>query len=194
MVCQHMQLQLSLASESPRRRELLDQIGIRYRLLKVAVDESAGADEPPLNFVERLARAKARAGHAAQGDLPVLGADTCVVADNHILGKPESAEHAVELLQQLSGRGHQVYTAVAVSHSSCISCCSVSTVWMRHLEAAECRRYAAAGESLDKAGGYAIQGLAASFIERIEGSYSGIMGLPLFETTRLLRLAGIRVL
>ena len=95
-------LQLSLASASPRRRELLDQIGIHYRLLKVSVDESLGADESPLNFVERLARAKARAGHAAQSDLPVLGADTCVVADQHILGKPTSAEHAVELLQQLS--------------------------------------------------------------------------------------------
>jgi len=189
-----MQLQLSLASESPRRRELLDQIGIRYRLLKVAVDESAGSDEPPLNFVERLARAKARTGYAAQADLPVLGADTCVVTDNQILGKPESVEHAVELLQQLSGRAHQVYTAVAVSYPCCISCCSISTVWFRHLGVDECRRYAATGESLDKAGGYAVQGLAASFIERIDGSYSGIMGLPLFETTQLLKLAGIRVL
>ena len=186
--------QLSLASASPRRRELLDQIGIRYRLLKVSVDEAAGNNEPPLNFVERLARAKARAGHGAQGELPVLGADTCVVADNHILGKPESPEHAVELLQQLSGRAHQVYTAVAVSNQRCLSCISVSTVWFRSLSLAECRHYVAAGESLDKAGGYAVQGLAASFIERIDGSYSGIMGLPLFETTRLLKLAGIRVL
>ncbi len=187
-------LQLSLASGSPRRRELLDQIGVRYRLLKVSVDEAAGVDESPLGFVERLARAKAQAEHRIQDDLPVLGADTCVVVGKRILGKPESAEHAVEMLQELSGRAHQVYTAVAVSHSRCLSCCSISSVWFRNLEASECRRYVATGEPLDKAGGYAVQGLAAGFIERIEGSYSGIMGLPLFETTRLLKLAGIQVL
>ncbi len=187
------QLQLSLASRSPRRRELLDQIGIRYRLVEVSVDETAHKDEPPVNFVERLARAKADAGHAAHGDLPALGADTCVVADSLILGKPESEQHAIEMLQCLSNRNHQVYTAVAISHRSCISCVSVSSVWFRKLDLKECQRYVATGESLDKAGGYAVQGLAASFIERIDGSYSGIMGLPVFETAQLLKLVDIHI-
>lgn len=186
--------QLYLASASPRRRELLEQIGIGYRLLPVQVDETAQNEEQPLNFVERLARAKARSGRGIHADLPVLGADTCVVADNRILGKPESTEHALEMLQRLSGRSHQVYSAVAISQQHCLSCVNASTVWFRRLDPEECRRYVAAGESLDKAGGYAIQGLAASFVEHIEGSFSGIMGLPLFETSRLLKLVGIRVL
>ncbi len=188
------QLQLSLASRSPRRRELLDQIGIHYRLVEVSVDEAAHKDEPPVNFVERLARAKAEAGNTTHCDLPVLGADTCVVADSLILGKPESDQHAIEMLQRLSNRSHQVYTAVAISHRSCISCVSVSSVWFRKLDLKECQRYVATGESLDKAGGYAVQGLAASFIERIDGSYSGIMGLPVFETTQLLKLVDIHIL
>ncbi len=183
--------QISLASASPRRRELLDQIGIRYRLLKISVDESALGDELPLHYVERLARAKAEAGYLGQAELPVLGADTCVVIDNKILGKPESAEHAIEQLQQLSGRIHQVYTAVAIRDQHCISCVQVSNVSFHNLTLQQCQRYVAAGESLDKAGSYAVQGLAASFIEHIDGSFSGIMGLPLFETTRLLKLAGI---
>ena len=185
--------QISLASGSPRRRELLDQIGIQYRLLKISVDESAVDDELPLHYVERLARAKADEGYLSQSDLPVLGADTCVVIDNEILGKPETADHALQQLQQLSGRTHQVYTAVAVRDQRCISCVQISNVKFHTLNLQQCQRYVAAGESLDKAGSYAVQGLAASFIEHIDGSFSGIMGLPLFETTRLLGLAGIRV-
>jgi len=186
--------QISLASASPRRRELLDQLGIRYRLLKISVDESALDDELPLHYVERLARAKADVGYLSQPDLPVLGADTCVVINNKILGKPQSVEHAVEQIQLLSGRIHQVYTAVAIRNQRCVSCVQISNVKFRHLTLEQSQRYVAAGESLDKAGSYAVQGLAASFIEHIDGSFSGIMGLPLFETTRLLKLSNIAVL
>ena len=182
-----------LASGSPRRRELLAQIGVRYRTLGISVDESPRVAEPAAGYVERLAVTKAEAGWlAAQGQAPVLGADTTVVLDGAILGKPVDATDAARMLGMLSGRGHEVLTAVALCDASGTRVrTSRSEVWLRAVDADECRAYAATGEPLDKAGGYAIQGFGAVFIERLRGSYSGVMGLPVFETAELLREAGL---
>jgi septum formation protein len=196
-----------LASRSPRRRELLRQIGVTFELLTlrersgrpVDVDETPHAGEPPETYVLRVAGDKARAGDGVAtarraAPRPVLAADTTVVCDGDILGKPGDAAEAERMLARLAGRSHQVMTAVAVALGGEMqSRVSVSRVWFRALDAAEIRRYVAGGESADKAGAYAVQGLAASFITRIEGSYSGIMGLPLAETADLLRRHGISI-
>ncbi len=179
-----------LASASPRRRELLAQLGVRYALVAAGVDESRREGESPEMYVLRLAREKAQAGFLALGDRPprpVLGADTVVVDGDAVLGKPRDPEHAVAMLTRLGGRTHNVLTAVAlVDGEREASRLSVSHVTFRPIDEAEARRYWATGEPADKAGGYAIQGRAAAFIERLEGSYSGVMGLPLFETAQLL--------
>lgn len=188
---------LYLASQSPRRRELLDQIGVRYQVLPVDVEEQAWPGEVAADYVCRVARDKARAGWqslAAARRRPVLGADTAVVVDDHILGKPRDREQAIAMLQQLSGRSHAVLTAVALVDTAERIRLSSSRVTFRTVSAAECAAYWDTGEPADKAGGYAIQGIAAVFIERIEGSYSGVMGLPLFETAGLLKESGITVL
>lgn len=180
---------LYLASASPRRRELLDQIAVRYRTLAVNVDESRRAGEPPELYVLRLALDKARAGRArlAPDDYrPVLGADTAVVIDGDILGKPRDRDHALAMLARLSGTTHHVYTGVALAGQVEDSRLSVSTVRFRPLTLAECAAYWQTGEPADKAGAYAIQGRGAVFIARLEGSYSGVMGLPLYETAELL--------
>ncbi|MFT3928722.1 MAG: Maf family protein [Spongiibacteraceae bacterium] len=181
-----------LASQSPRRRELLDQIGVAHRVLKVDLDESRRASEPADSYVQRLAREKAAAGWQYLLDhqlerAPVLGADTAVVIDGDILGKPVDAADAMRILQRLSGRSHEVMTGVAV-HSAANTqiAMSCTRVWFRALERDEIENYWLSGEPRDKAGAYGIQGLAAKFIERIEGSYSGVVGLPLFETSELL--------
>ena len=190
-----------LASRSPRRRELLKQVGIAFDLLLTRTDLRRGVDvdetplpgEAPVAYVTRIVVAKAEAGsrHVLMRKLrpnPVLAADTTVVLDDEIVGKPDNPEHAHELLQRLSGRTHQVLTAVAVARGERVeTALSTSTVEFRELEAAEIRRYVATGEPLDKAGAYAIQGRAAVFVRAIAGSYSGIMGLPLYETAELLR-------
>lgn len=187
-----------LASQSPRRRELLAQIGIAHRVLSVDIDESPRAGETPADYVQRLAREKAAAGwqQVVEQKLeraPVLGADTAVVIDGDILGKPTAAEDAVAMLQRLSGRSHEVITGVAVcsargAHASETKVTMSRTqVWFRALDCAEIETYWASGEPCDKAGAYGIQGLAAKFIERIEGSYSGVVGLPLFETAQILK-------
>lgn len=188
-----------LASQSPRRRELLTQIGVGYSVLTVDVDESRHPGEPAPEYVRRLALAKAAAGWAGLGaaglpPLPVLGADTIVVVDADVLGKPADAGAARAMLERLSGRSHQVLTGVAL-HGGAGAQVSVSSteVWFRRLDAAEIDRYWASGEPRDKAGAYAIQGLAAVFVERIAGSYSGVVGLPLFETAALLRSGGVAV-
>lgn len=189
---------LYLASQSPRRRELLAQIGIEHTVLAVDVDESRLPDEDPDAYVERLARAKAAAGwQACRRDglpaLPVLGADTVVVLDGAVLGKPASAEEGRAMLRRLSGECHEVLTGVSLcGERGQISCVSATQVWFRPLTDAEIDAYWATGEPADKAGAYGIQGRAARFIERIEGSYSGVVGLPLYETDALLRryLAG----
>ncbi|WP_067561353.1 Maf family protein [Halofilum ochraceum] len=183
---------LLLASRSPRRRELLDQVGLTYSVLDPDVDETPESGESPQALVERLARAKARAGRTAAGGLPVLAADTAVVADGVALGKPADAAHALAMLERLSGRSHEVVSGIAVDADGAIASRVVeSIVTLRPTTAAERRAYWASGEPDGKAGGYAIQGLGAVFVERLEGSYSNVVGLPLFETLALLRDHGV---
>jgi septum formation protein len=184
-----------LASGSPRRRELLMQIGVPFQVLGTSVEESVRPGEPPADYVTRLALAKAAAGEQASLLLPqpVLAADTTVVLDDRILGKPVDRADGERMLLALSGRTHQVLTAVAVAGGSrgCESRLSRSEVTFRVISAAEARAYWDTGEPGDKAGGYAIQGRAAVFIAALRGSYSGVMGLPLFETAELLAAAGV---
>jgi len=185
-----------LASQSPRRRELLAQLGVRFETLDPRFDETPRAGESPEALVVRLAAAKAEAGCAALADAAavVIGADTEVVLDGEALGKPRDAEHACAILEQLSGRCHAVLSAVALARAGTTEVrVSESRVCFRALSSDECRTYARSGEPLDKAGGYAIQGRAAAFVSSIEGSYTGVVGLPLFETAELLSEAGIRL-
>ncbi|WP_456379834.1 Maf family protein [Thiolapillus sp.] len=176
-----------LASQSPRRRELLAQIGVAHEVIAAEVDETPLAGEPALEYVRRITLAKAQAGCKLAPAMPVLAADTCVVAEGAILGKPEDEEHAVQMLQLLSATTHQVYTGVALLHDGHEHYqLNSSQVRFRVISEAEARRYWATGEPADKAGGYAVQGRGALFIEHISGSYSGIMGLPLYETGQLL--------
>ncbi len=184
-----------LASASPRRRELLRQIGVAYRRLAVAVDETPQPGETPHDYVARLALTKARVGCKALGrrkPAPVLGADTAVVVDGVILGKPRDRDEGLAMLALLSGREHQVLSAVALAIPTRDAVeVQASRVRFRKLEPAERAAYWDSGEPLDKAGGYAIQGRAAAFVTELRGSYSGVMGLPLFETVELLRAFGI---
>ena len=186
---------LYLASASPRRRELLEQIGVAYSLLAVTVDEEPHRGESPEIYVLRLALEKARAGYARVADRDagwVLGADTSVVVDHDILGKPRDKGEAIGMLRRLSGVTHHVYTGVAlVGRDGEGTRLSVSAVSFRSLSPQECEDYWRSGEPADKAGGYAIQGRGAMFISRLEGSYSGVMGLPLFETAELMREFGL---
>jgi len=184
---------LYLASSSPRRRELLEQIGVHYKIRPVDVSERVNPGEAPEEYVLRLALAKARAGRAALAvPAPVLGADTAVAVDDAILGKPRDRDDALAMLARLSGREHRVLSGVAlVEGEREESRLSVTRVRFRVLAPGEAAAYWASGEPADKAGAYAIQGLAAVFVERIEGSYSGVMGLPLFETAELLERFGV---
>jgi septum formation protein len=181
---------LYLASGSPRRRELLTQIGVPFLSQIVPIDENPLPDELPVAYVERLARAKAQAGLAALSqplDAVVLGADTAVVLDGRILGKPADAAEAQATLTALSGRSHQVLTAVALASPTRVAVRVVSSqVSFRPLRAEEIAAYWASGEPQDKAGSYAIQGLAAVFVSQLQGSYSAVVGLPLCETAELL--------
>jgi len=185
-----------LASASPRRSALLTQIGVSHSVRPVDLDETRRAGEHPRNYVQRLAREKASALWQSLPDperVPVLAADTTVAVQEEILGKPRDEQDAVRMLSLLSGRTHQVYTGVALlSRGGVRDAVNVSEVQFRDLTAEEARAYWETGEPSDKAGAYAVQGLAAAFIERIEGSFSGIMGLPLFETAQLLRDIGWR--
>lgn len=189
-----------LASRSPRRRELLAQIGVRFHLLLFRsrageppdVDETPLEGEAPDRYVERLARAKAEAGwrRMLQRNLPqspVLAADTTVALEGRIYGTPANREDAVQMLEHLSGRTHEVLTAVALKHDDWLqSALSRSEVRFKSLTAREIEQYVATGEADDKAGAYAIQGRAARYIIELRGSYSGVMGLPLYETAQLL--------
>ena len=182
---------LRLASASPRRRELLASIGVAVEIAPADIDESRREGESPEDFVSRLAREKAKAGHVGSS-LPTLGADTVVVCDGAIFGKPNDEAHAREMLAALSGRTHRVLSSVAVIGAHGMRDCLVATrVSMRRIDEAEMAAYWATGEPADKAGGYAIQGHAAIFVERLEGSYSAVVGLPLYETAGLLRAQGI---
>jgi len=187
-----------LASGSPRRRTLLEQIGVGYEPLMVSVEETPLPDEAPLDYVARLALAKAEAGAATLprwAIRPVLGADTAVVVDDTILGKPRDQQEGLAMLTALSGRVHRVSSAVALVMGNRQALrVQESRVRWRELSLEEIAAYWNTGEPLDKAGGYGIQGRAAAFIVELHGSYSGVMGLPLFETAELLRDFGIPIL
>jgi len=192
-----------LASASPRRAELLQQIGVSFERCVSNVDEQRGLGETPHGYVCRLAIDKATAAKKLLIDAqcPVLGADTIVVIDGDILGKPLDTAQAGKMVARLSNNWHEVLTAVAVIGEgvdtgtvSVELLCSVTRVHMRSLSSDEIAQYGCQELVLDKAGGYAVQGIAASFIDRIEGSYSGVMGLPLYETSELLKRFGINVL
>ncbi len=190
---------LILASASPRRTQLLQQIGVEHRVVPADIDERRLAHESVEDCVVRLCRAKAaevwrrlQPGATTSTVSAVLAADTVVTIDDHLLGKPCDREEALSMLRRLSGRTHRVLSAVALMNSGGIrQALSISEVQFRALTDDECAAYWESGEPRDKAGGYAIQGRAALFIERLSGSYSGVMGLPLYETGRLLADAGL---
>jgi septum formation protein len=185
-----------LASASPRRRELLGQIGVEFEVRVPEADESLRPGEAPDVYVRRVAEAKAeavwRSFGTADGPAPVVAADTAVVLGPRVLGKPEGSDDALEMLEALSGCTHRVFTGVAVRHrDGAESLVSVSEVRFRATTAAERRAYCATGEPFDKAGGYGIQGFGAVFVEHLSGSYSAVMGLPLCETALLLGRVGV---
>ena len=200
-----LQQRVHLASRSPRRRELLAQIGVAFDTIAfrsapredAAVDETPLPAEDPRHYVERLARSKALHGGELVGRRrllaqPVLAADTTLALAGELIGKPADADDACRILQRLSGRSHRVLTAVAIAFDGRIELAlSDSEVRFRALDDGEIRRYVASGEPLDKAGAYGIQGRAAMFVEYLAGSYSGVMGLPLCETARLLKRCGV---
>lgn len=185
---------LHLASSSPRRREILTALRLEFTMQAVALDEYRLDGESPRAMVSRLATAKAAAANAGEGQ-SVLGADTAVVLDDRVLGKPRDAGDAVEMLMALSGRQHTVLTGVALRTAEASDLVVSSTdVVFREIDRDEAHRYWQSGEPCDKAGAYGIQGLGGVFVEAITGSYSGVVGLPVFETVGLLRRAGIDVL
>jgi septum formation protein len=180
-----------LASQSPRRRELLTLVGIEHEVRPADVDESALPGELPAPHAERLARAKAEALARQHADALVIAADTIVVIDGDILGKPRDAAHAEAMLQRLSGREHAVYTALAVASGGQLRSSVVQvTVEFRTLSREEIAAYVATGEPMDKAGAYGIQGYGATIVERIDGDYFAVMGLPLASVVRLARELG----
>lgn len=207
-----------LASSSPRRKELLAQLGVQFAVVHPQVDESRRAGEPAEHYVARLALDKARTGLRTVLDdtsvtpKPVIGADTCIVIDDELIGKPNDKQHFLNIMERLSGNSHQVYTAVAMAgypvampvptsvppgvdgslRERCLVSCTA--VEFREIFMQERDWYWRSGEPQDKAGGYAIQGLAAAFVKRIQGSYSAVVGLPLFETAQLLTEFGLNPL
>jgi len=185
---------LILASASPRRRELLRQVGVAFRVVVAEVDESVLPGEEPAAYVVRVAGDKAREVRAREpAPLPILGADTAVVLDDCILGKPGSRAEAAAMLRRLSGRTHEVYSAAVLvtPAGAALDCLNVTRVTFAALEPGWIESYVASGDPLDKAGAYGVQGMAAEKISRIEGSFSGVMGLPLYETCQLLRQAEV---
>ncbi len=187
--------EIILASASPRRRELLAQIGVHCLVYPVPVDETPLPQERPEHYVRRVAAEKsARARQCCSEQLPVLGADTSVVLHGQILGKPENRQHALSMLNSLSGQRHHVYSAVSLRVRQCHHMAlNITEVRFRELSEAQILRYWETGEPADKAGAYAIQGLGGVFVQNIQGSYSGVVGLPLYETADLLTKAGIDI-
>jgi len=182
-------MKINLASTSPRRAQLLEQIGIDFELVNIEINETWDRHEPTKVHVKRMALEKARAAKAIiQNNFPVLAADTCVVLDNVILDQPETKADAIQMLGELSGRTHHVYTAVALITETEHVCLNISHVSFRPLTETDIQQYCSTEEPIGKAGAYAIQGKAAAFIERLEGSYSGVMGLPLYEVAEMLKL------
>ncbi|MCB1856656.1 MAG: septum formation inhibitor Maf [Gammaproteobacteria bacterium] len=185
-----------LASGSPRRRKLLEQIGLFHETLDVALDETPLPGEAAADYVLRLAVSKAEAGarfRPSTATQPVLAADTTVAVDGRILGKPLTREVFLEMMERLSGRTHQVITGVALVGTLVYTRLSVSQVTFREILPGEAQAYWETGEPRDKAGGYGIQGMGAIFVSNLQGSFSGVMGLPLFETAELLQQAGIEL-
>lgn len=185
---------LILASASPRRRELLDQIGVGYRVVISEIDESALAGEKPGDYVCRVAREKVLDVMQREGPVaPVLGADTAVVVKGRILGKPADRAQAIDMLETLSGRTHEVWSAVALvlPTGRILEQLNVTRVTFSELPRAWIEAYCDSGDPMDKAGAYGVQGMAAQKISQLEGSYSGVMGLPLHETSEILSEAGL---
>ncbi|MDI1276285.1 nucleoside triphosphate pyrophosphatase [Methylobacter sp.] len=187
-----MTAQIILASASPRRQGLLDQIKVTYRVNPVDLDETPLPNETPLDYVQRLAAEKSAACLAQLDDsLPVLAADTAVVLGDLIMGKPKDREDALAMLRQLSGKMHRVYSAISLRGREHGQAVSITEVTFRALTECEIAAYWQSGEPVDKAGSYAIQGMGGVFVESISGSFSGVVGLPLFETADLLSRQGI---
>jgi septum formation protein len=183
-----------LASASPRRKELLDQIGVRYTVYAVDIDETPLINESPLAYVQRVAAEKSAACVVKlQTEQLVLAADTAVVLGNVIMGKPKDEADALAMLRQLSGKTHQVYSAISLRGQEHTQAVSITDVTFKALTEQEIFAYWHSGEPLDKAGAYAIQGKGSVFVTAINGSFSGVVGLPLFETAQLLRQQGIIV-
>jgi septum formation protein len=189
-----MSVQIILASASPRRKELLDQIKVTYKVHQVDLDETPLPDETPLDYVLRLAAEKSAACAAQlKTEIPVLAADTAVILGCVIMGKPKDQADALAMLTRLSGKTHQVYSAISLRGREHSLAVSITEVTFRHLTEREMLDYWHSGEPVDKAGSYAIQGLGAMFVESIKGSFSGVVGLPLFETAELLAKQGIEL-
>jgi septum formation protein len=186
---------LHLASSSPRRRELLTALGLNFSYDGVAIDESALPGEAASDLVLRLAIGKARAAYdSGEHSVPVLGADTLVILDDRVFGKPKSKEEALNMLASLSGTTHQVLTGVALmANGELQTAVSVTEVQFREIHPDEAEAYWQSGEPAGKAGAYAVQGLGGIFVSAINGSYTGVVGLPVFETADLLRRAGIKL-
>lgn len=183
-----------LASASPRRRELLEQIKVRYSIYPVDIDETPLPGEAPLDYVQRMATEKSSVCISRLGrDLPVLAADTAVVIGTKIIGKPQDRDDALSMLSLLSGKTHQVYSAISLRGNQHDQAVSITDVTFKQLTEQEIMTYWQSGEPLDKAGGYAIQGMGSVFVESIKGSFSGVVGLPLFETAQLLSKQGIEL-
>lgn len=189
-----MSAQIILASASPRRQELLRQIGVTFKVLPVDLDETPLTGETPLAYVERIAAEKsASVFDLPDTNLPVLAADTAVILDGQIMGKPKDKADCLDMLSRLSGRTHQVFSAISLRGSAHWQAVSVTDVAFRVMTQQEMNAYWATGEPADKAGAYAIQGLGSVFVKSITGSFSGVVGLPLYETAELLAKQGIMV-
>ena len=189
-----MSVQIILASASPRRKELLDQIKVTYKVHPVDLDETPLPNEMPLDYVQRLAAEKSAACTAQlKTEIPVLAADTAVILGDVIMGKPKDQADALAMLTQLSGKTHQVYSAISLRGREHSQAVSITEVTFRRLTEREILDYWHSGEPVDKAGSYAIQGMGGVFVESIKGSFSGVVGLPLFETAQLLSKQGIEL-
>ena len=187
-----MPIQIILASASPRRKELLDQIKVIYKVYPVDLDETPLPNETPLDYVQRLAAEKSAACKAKLNtEIPVLAADTAVYWEGVIMGKPKNQADCLAMLMQLSGKTHQVYSAISLRGREHTQAVSITEVTFRCLTEREILDYWHSGEPVDKAGSYAIQGIGGVFVESIKGSFSGVVGLPLFETAELLSKQGI---
>ncbi|MFQ6005383.1 MAG: Maf family protein [Woeseia sp.] len=191
-----MAVSVHLASSSPRRHQVLEALGVSFTAAGVDIDETRYDGEPVADMVVRLAVAKAKAARATVDDaLPIIGADTAVALGDRVLGKPGSDGEAMEMLACLSGRAHTVLTAVALDHAGEVSTAtSITEVRFREISPDEAQRYWQSEEPRDKAGAYAVQGVGGIFVEHVSGSYSGVVGLPVFEMAELLRKAGLNIM